>query len=208
MSDYHNVPGNFEDKYNTKNPIAKVLMNGFLRSFRDLLEMNVEVKTILEAGAGEGYLTKIVAEKYPSARIYAGDIEDEMNRIAKKDLASYKNVMIQKENVQDLSYKKETFDLVICCEVLEHVPEPEKALKSIHHVLKKGGNALLSVPHEPFWRILNMIRGKYIKDFGNTPGHINHWASSSFASMVTKSGLHLIKSNHPLPWTMVLVTKE
>jgi len=208
MSDYHNVPGNFEDKYNTKNPIAKVLMNGFLRSFRDLLEMNVEVKTILEAGAGEGYLTKIVAEKYPSARIYAGDIEDEMNRIAKKDLASYKNVMIQKENVQDLSYKKETFDLVICCEVLEHVPEPEKALKSIHHVLKKGGNALLSVPHEPLWRVLNMIRGKYIKDFGNTPGHINHWASSSFASMVTKSGLHLIKSNHPLPWTMVLVTKE
>lgn len=208
MSDYHNVPGNFEDKYNTKNPIAKVLMNGFLRSFRDLLEMNVEVKTILEAGAGEGYLTKIVAEKYPSARIYAGDIEDEMNRIAKKDLASYKNVMIQKENVQDLSYKKETFDLVICCEVLEHVPEPEKALKSIHHVLKKGGNALLSVPHEPLWRVLNMIRGKYIKDFGNTPGHINHWPSSSFASMVTKSGLHLIKKNHPLPWTMILVTKE
>ena len=36
------------------------------------------------------------------------------------------------------------------------------------------------MPREPLWRGLNMARGAYLKDLGNTPGHVNHWSKRSF----------------------------
>ena len=37
-------------------------------------------------------------------------------------------------------------------------------------------HALLSVPREPIWRMLNFLRGKYWSSGGNTPGHLQHWS--------------------------------
>ena len=59
-------------------------------------------------------------------------------------------------------------------EVLEHVPDPERTVSEMARVAKRW--VLVSVPREPLWRGLNMARGAYIKDLGNTPGHINHWS--------------------------------
>jgi hypothetical protein len=63
---------------------------------------------------------------------------------------------------------------------------------------------LVSVPREPLWRGLNMARGAYLKDFGNTPGHINHWSKRSFVSMLSRHGT-VDEVRSPFPWTMCLV---
>ncbi len=63
---------------------------------------------------------------------------------------------------------------VICSEVLE----PRRSgtsIENIKELCNENGFILLSVPKEPIWRICNMARGKYWKDLGNTPGHIQHW---------------------------------
>ena len=39
-------------------------------------------------------------------------------------------------------------------------------------------------PFEPVWRLGNMARGRYLKDLGNTPGHVNHWSRWSFRRFV------------------------
>ena len=39
---------------------------------------------------------------------------------------------------------------------------------------------LVSVPHEPLWRALNVARGAYLRELGNTPGHLNHWTRAAF----------------------------
>lgn len=50
-------------------------------------------------------------------------------------------------DIQKLPLKDESFDSVFCTQVLEHVPEPEKAMGEIFRVLKKGGYAVFTVPH-------------------------------------------------------------
>ncbi|WP_421120557.1 hypothetical protein ACE2AJ_04385 [Aquihabitans daechungensis] len=49
---------------------------------------------------------------------------------------------------------------------------------------------------------MNLARGKYIKDKGNTPGHINHWSKKRFAELVDRRfDVRTVRS--PVPWTMV-----
>jgi SAM-dependent methyltransferase len=62
------------------------------------------------------------------------------------------------------------FALATAIEVLEHVPDPEGTLAEMARVAR-GGHVLVSVPREPLWRALNVARGAYLRDLGNTPGH-------------------------------------
>ena len=66
------------------------------------------------------------------------------------------------------------FDMASAIEVLEHVPDPEHTVAEMARVAKRW--ILVSVPREPLWRGLNLARGAYWKDLGNTPGHLNHWS--------------------------------
>ena len=104
--------------------------------------------------------------------------------------------------------EKEVYDLVVCSEVLEHLEEPEQALKQIKQLATDDGYILLSVPNEPVWRICNMARGKYWRDFGNTPGHIQHWSKKSFCEMLVQNNLKIRGIKSPFPWIMVLITKR
>jgi hypothetical protein len=65
------------------------------------------------------------------------------------------------------------------------------------------GNLLVSVPREPLWRALNVARGAYVRELGNTPGHLNHWSRGGFESLVARFG-EVIETRAPFPWTMVL----
>ena len=65
------------------------------------------------------------------------------------------------------------FDLAGAIEVLEHVPDPEHTVAEMARVASRW--LLVSVPREPLWRGLNLARGAYVRDLGNTPGHLNHW---------------------------------
>jgi hypothetical protein len=87
-------------------------------------------------------------------------------------------------------------------EVLEHVPEPEATLSEMARVAER--HLLVSVPREPIWRTLNMARGAYLRDLGNTPGHLNHWSKVGFVSLLSRYGT-VEEVRTPLPWTMALV---
>ena len=63
---------------------------------------------------------------------------------------------------------------------------------------------LVSVPREPLWRGLNMARGAYWRDLGNTPGHLNHWSKREFAGLLRRYG-EVVELRSPFPWTMALV---
>jgi hypothetical protein len=75
-------------------------------------------------------------------------------------------------------------------------------------VLKDDGVLILGVPREPLWRALNMARGKYLKDFGNTVGHLNHWSARSLVKHVEKHMGPVVARKNPIPWTLVLVKKH
>jgi 2-polyprenyl-3-methyl-5-hydroxy-6-metoxy-1,4-benzoquinol methylase len=101
-----------------------------------------------------------------------------------------------------LQFTDGEFDLVAATEVLEHVPEPERVLSEMSRVAR--AHLLVSVPREPLWRVLNVARGAYVRDLGNTPGHLNHWSRSSFESLLGRYG-EVVQSRSPFPWTMLLI---
>ncbi|MFN6119018.1 MAG: class I SAM-dependent methyltransferase, partial [Actinomycetes bacterium] len=102
-----------------------------------------------------------------------------------------------------LPFADRTFDLVMAIEVLEHVPQPDAALRELARVC--SATLVASVPFEPIWRAGNMARRRYLGDWGNTPGHVNHWTRRSFARFVgTRFTVRDVAS--PLPWTMVRAT--
>jgi len=57
----HQPAGNYYDKYNTRNPVARALMQGFLKSFDELVAMSGSPGTALEIGCGEGELSMRLA---------------------------------------------------------------------------------------------------------------------------------------------------
>ena len=200
--------GNYEDKYHATNPAAKILMTGFLNSFRMMLsQVNPEKSmTICEVGCGEGELLKIIQETCPSSMVSACDISSQQIEIAESQKEN-SEVEFSVQNAESLSeFNDRSFDVVVCVEVLEHLEHPEVGLTEICRISRN--DILVSVPNEPIWRVLNMIRGKYWNALGNTPGHLNHW--SSFGLPIFLNSQHEFEiSNiaYPFPWQMVLLKR-
>jgi 2-polyprenyl-3-methyl-5-hydroxy-6-metoxy-1,4-benzoquinol methylase len=103
---------------------------------------------------------------------------------------------------EDLPFAKNEFELACAIEVLEHVPDPEHTVAEMARCAEC--HLLVSVPREPLWRMLNMARGAYIPQLGNTPGHLNHWSKRSFAKLLSQHG-EVVELRSPFPWTMLLV---
>jgi 2-polyprenyl-3-methyl-5-hydroxy-6-metoxy-1,4-benzoquinol methylase len=203
------IHGNLTQKYNTKNVLHKLLMNNFIRNFHHLLDTHVgkDIGTICEIGCAEGELLKIVREKFPSAELHACDLSPEEINKAQKNCEGL-NVHFSIQDAQNLSaYHTSQFDLVICCEVLEHLPKPVSGLIELERITSQ--HILISVPNEPTWSILNLMRGKYIQDLGNTPGHLNHWNKKRFKQFLNQAkNLRIISTKYPFPWQMNFLIKE
>lgn len=129
----------------------------------------ITINNVLETRCGEGYVSQFLYEK--GYNIDAFDV-------SKKAIQKAKNFFQCINFFTDYIYKifaeDNKYDLVVASEVLEHLEKPEKALNELLRVSKKY--VFVSVSNEPIWRVLNLVRGKYIKDFGNTPGHIQYWS--------------------------------
>ncbi len=103
---------------------------------------------------------------------------------------------------ENLPFADKEFDLIAAIEVLEHVPDPQHTLAEMARCGQR--HLLVSVPREPLWRGLNMVRGAYWSQLGNTPGHLNHWSKRSFVELLSRYGT-VAETRSPFPWTMLLV---
>jgi len=192
--------GNTYDKYGSTNPVVKRLMAGFESTLEELWT-KAAPQSILDVGCGEGVLTEQWADQLGSGRIVGIDLDDPKLK-AEWDKRQRANLEYKVEDATNLSFANGEFDMATAIEVLEHVPDPERTVAEMARVAKRW--VLVSVPREPLWRGLNMARLAYLKDLGNTPGHINHWSKRSFVQMLSRYGT-VEEVRSPFPWTMVLV---
>jgi 2-polyprenyl-3-methyl-5-hydroxy-6-metoxy-1,4-benzoquinol methylase len=192
--------GNTFDKYGSQNPVVRRLMSGFHRTL-DELWSRAAPSSVLDVGCGEGVLTLEWAERLGSGRIVGIDLEDPKLR-AEWARRERPNLEFRAEEATRLSFGDGEFELAAAIEVLEHVPEPEATLAEMARVA--SGHLLVSVPREPLWRGLNMARGTYWRELGNTPGHLNHWSKRGFVSLLSRYG-DVVEARSPFPWTMLLV---
>lgn len=192
--------GNTFDKYGSTNPLVRRLMAGFEGTLAELFAQAAP-ESVLDVGCGEGVLTHQWAEQLGSRRIVGIDLDDPKLKAewATRQRANLEYRTIPAEN---LPFEAGEFDLASAIEVLEHVPDPEHTVAEMARVAKR--HLLVSVPREPLWRGLNVARGAYLRELGNTPGHVNHWSKRSFVRLLSQHG-EVVEQRSPFPWTMLLV---
>jgi ubiquinone/menaquinone biosynthesis C-methylase UbiE len=190
--------GNHYDKYASQNPVERRMMEGFLRTLDGMLA-SLHPSAVLEVGVGEGEILQRVRSRFPEARLQGIDLpDDDLQREWEA-----RQLPCEFGDATAMRFADGEFDLVMAIEVLEHVPQPERALADMARVC--NGTVIFSVPFEPVWRAGNMARGRYLKQMGNTPGHINHWSRWSFKNEVGRY-FDVQEVASPMPWTMVKAT--
>ncbi len=192
--------GNTFDKYGSGNPVVRRLMASFERTLDELFAIAAP-KSILDIGCGEGVLTEQWAQRLDDRPVVGFDLADP-KLAADWETRARPNLSFQTGDARKLPYADGEFDLVAAIEALEHIPDPDAVVAEMARVGRS--HLLVSVPHEPLWRMLNVARGAYVRDLGNTPGHINHFSARSFRALLARHG-EVVQTRSPFPWTMLLV---
>lgn len=187
-------------KHQNNNPISKF----FLDNFKTLLLAKVRAlkpDSILDVGAGEGFTLDMFRRSNVGKKLEGIEYMDEAIEFGKK---LHPQVKIKKGDIYQLPYKDNSFDVIICTEVLEHLEDPAAALVELKRVTKKY--IILSVPNEPLFTIQRFMRGKNMLKLGDHPEHIQHWSSGKFEKFV-REHLAIKDVSTPLPWTMITAKK-
>jgi len=188
-------------KHENPNPVQRFLIDRFHSSVVDLA-MRTSAGRILEVGCGEGFVLEALADAEIEAQLHGVDFSSEAIAEADRRLAGRAEVWVG--DARDLLDRADSYDLVMMLEVLEHIEDPAQMLPVLEGLTK--GPVLLSVPWEPWFRGLNMARGKNVAQFGNDPEHVNHWTQRQFLDFVSQS-FDVTIVGSVFPWTLVLAER-
>lgn len=185
-------------KHESRNPIQRALIERFHRQAIAMVD-RAKPSSILELGCGEGYVLRALSDAGVSAKLTGIELDDRAARIAGERLGE--RATIEHRDARELAADGRRFDMVMMLEVLEHIPDPAQMLPILDSLT--NGWVLLSVPWEPVFRGLNLLRGKNITRLGNDPDHVNHWGRLGFAKFVS-TRFDIVTSPEVFPWTMAL----
>jgi len=149
-------------------------MSGPRNYFRESLILSaikkyIKNNNILDAGCGTGSLSIRLAEK----GFHTVSIDTSFESIAylkykRKEMKLEKKINCQVGSILSLPFKKNTFNGIVCGEVLEHITNDKRVIKEFFRVLKKGGVCVVSVPAHPrMWDMSDEIsshKRRYAKE--------------------------------------------
>lgn len=194
------VIGNTTPKYTSRNPAIRWLTARWVANLEQTFDKigrdpRGAPKRALEVGCGEGVIAAKLHDRFSD--VVGLDLPDAGLR---QEWAAYDGPRFLHADAHALPFEDGQFDLVVAVEVLEHLTDPVKGLHEIARVGRR--NLLLSVPREPIFRSCNLVAGRYLKDLGNTPGHLNHWSKRGFERLVSTVG-RIREVTTPFPWTTI-----
>jgi SAM-dependent methyltransferase len=168
------------------------LIDRFYETLLSIVEP-LHSSSLLDAGCGEGETLARLGSALPR-RVAAVDIDRDAVAFAAK---RFPEVEVTRHSIDRLPFEDDSFDLVLCLEVLEHLPAPDAALAELARVSRS--HVVVSVPHEPWFRGGSLLRGKYLSGLGNHPEHVNHWRPQGLRDFL---GLRLdeVELSHSFPW--------
>jgi len=188
-------------KHSSKHPIRRWMVEGFYKQMlRDLSDL--QINSILDAGCGEGYTLDRLLKADIGLNLTGVDYSRAAVNLGKE---LFPELDLKVGNIYNLQFGDDSEDLVICTEVLEHLEYPRRALGELVRVSQKY--LVLSVPHEPFFSLKNLLIGRNIMRLGSSKGHVNWWTTRAFHRFVNEEKVNIIKSRHPFPFTLLIIEK-
>ena len=104
---------------------------------------------------------------------------------------------VSQQSVHKLDFADGAFDLVLCLEVLEHLDQPAVALSELARVTRR--DLVVSVPHEPWFRVGSLLRGRHLSRLGNDPEHVQRWAWPGFREFLG-ARVEVVSLTATFPW--------
>jgi 2-polyprenyl-3-methyl-5-hydroxy-6-metoxy-1,4-benzoquinol methylase len=188
--------GNLQ-KHLNPNPLQRYLVRRFHRQIAFLVEMT-GAERILDAGCGEGFVISNLLQGSDGFVITGIDRSLGAIEIARQMVPG---VLFNVGDLREMPYGNGGFDLVMCLEVLEHLPDPHRGLRELRRVT--SAHCLVSVPHEPFFRTINFLRGRHLLAWGRDPEHLQHWTAGRFRRLVEQY-FEIEQFVCPFPWLIAL----
>lgn len=171
-------------KHTTKNLLKRKMIRRLTARLCDTISVLAEQYQnvrILDAGCGEGFVATLIRERLPDAEFLGIDFSEEALEVAKRNV---QYIDFLKADIYKLPFKQKCFDIVLCSEVLEHLEKPDDAVRELMRVSR--GHILITVPHEPWFCLGNLLVLKNTSRLGNPIDHINHWTYGSFKKFMRK----------------------
>ena len=192
--------GNYQ-KYTNPNPIQQRLIRNFLNHVAELVHA-VNHITLLDVGCAEGFVSAYIRNHMPDVQAYGIDRDAQA---LLRGRALHPDMPTCLGDILHLPVHEGSADIVLCTEVLEHIPTPDIALRELLRASRRY--LLLSVPWEPWFRLANLIRLKNVPRLGDDPEHVNHWTGQSFRRFLNPYG-HILVHRIAFPWQIVLMEKR
>lgn len=154
---------------------------------------------VLDAGCGAG---RHLSEAFRRRGVHVVGID-----LSEKDVVTARNTLrlmkkkgedgggawlIARSDITNIPFDDESFDIVICSEVLEHIPEKERAAREIIRVLKTGKSLVVSVPRYFPERICWALSEDYHTEKG---GHIRIFKRKELLNLLESAGARCVASD-------------
>jgi 2-polyprenyl-6-hydroxyphenyl methylase/3-demethylubiquinone-9 3-methyltransferase len=178
----------FSDEWESR--INKWETNKRLRIvFGELLNSgDINGKRFLEVGCGLGFFSQKAAEL--GAKVTGVDVGA---RLVKKNRKKIPKGRFLVASASDLPFSDNSFDVVLCTEVIEHVEDQGRAVKELVRVLKKGGVLVVTTPNRIFKPIFDLLSFLQIRPYHGNENWIFPW---DFKEMLLKEGLVLEREKY------------
>ncbi len=160
---------------------------------RSLYKEDIDKLEILDVGCGEGTLGMILRKEFAYGFSITGlDVSEKALKFAKPFYDEVIAMDIQ--DSENIPRVKRRFDLVIALEVLEHLPEPEIALRNIKSLMKKQAYFVASFPNMAWYRYrLTLLRGSFPQNYLLRPGeHFQNFTFYSFKELLNRAGFEMV----------------
>ena len=160
-------------KHSRKDPISRWHVRSVMEVLYQLVE-STNPKTVLDAGCGEGFVSHYLATRNGSISITGVDVQPQAIEFAKKNFGEVATYQVA--SLYSLPFSDNSFDTVVCSQVLEHLDDVEAAVAELKRVARRF--VVITVPREPYFKCINDL-ARAIR-FSDDPGHVNFWTSSDF----------------------------
>lgn len=189
---WQKVPVDYYQRSVAKNILQRIWHRGRLSATLDFLkecQFKGNLK-ILDVGCASGWFISEIAHHYPRHNFFGIDIYERAIDYAKK---RYPNISFSCADAHKLPFSQDSFDLVICANVLEHVVNPKQILTEIKRVVKPQGKVIINMDSENFlfslaWYLWKKISGRVWKD-----AHLHKLEPMNLEKLFLKTGLRTEK---------------
>jgi SAM-dependent methyltransferase len=157
-------------------------------------------RTIVDLGCGEGIALEMAASMFPHADVFGVDYLEE-----NIEICSRYGLRAIRGDLYDLELPDGSVDAALLQEVIEHLRDPDTAVREVHRILRPGGKFILVFPNDRTWQFVWRILLRF-REANYDYGHVRQWTPRSARQFLTERGFDVYYSRPtPLPiWSIAL----